>query len=202
MLRDAEINTSIVTTLNKINFNDLPEIRDIILNKGIAWQIQIAAPMGRFSKEFMISKEEFYSAGILIASCRQKYGIEELPIMGAHCFGYNSKKLPNVNLVPVWNGCQSGVTLLAVQSNGDVKGCLSLSDDFIEGNILNKSLKEIWNNSDFCKYNRNFSKDQLNGECKDCKYGKKCKGGCMSISTALTGERNADPYRFKLIEDN
>ncbi len=202
MLRKAEINTSIVTTLNKINFKDLPRISDIILNKGIAWQIQIAVPMGRFSQNLMISKEEFYSAGIFIASCRQKYSIEQLPVMGAHCFGYKSKKLPNVNLVPVWQGCQAGVTLLAVQSNGNVKGCLSLSDDFIEGNILNTSLKKIWDSSDFCKYNRNFAKSQLNGECKDCKYGKKCKGGCMSISTALTGERNADPYCFKLIEEN
>lgn len=193
LLKGAGINTSIITTLSKTNIKDLPKIKNLILNKGIAWQVQIAVPMGRFSKDLMLSKEEFYSAAVFIASCRQKYEIEQLPIMGAHCFGFFSKKLPNINIIPVWRGCQAGITLLAIQSNGDVKGCLSLPDEFKEGNVLEKSLKDIWNERTFSEYNRRFKKSQLNGDCKGCKYGKKCKGGCMSVSTAITGKRNADP---------
>lgn len=200
LLKDAGINTSIVTTLSKTNLKDLPKIRDMILNKEVAWQIQIAVPIGRFPKELMLSKEEFYSAAMFISACRQKYDIKQLPVMGAHCFGYFSKKLPNVNIIPLWKGCQAGMTMLAVQSNGDVKGCLSLPDDFKDGNVLKKSLKEIWNERDFSAYNRKFKNSQLNGECKECKYGKKCRGGCMSVSTAVTGKRNSDPYCFNLIE--
>ena len=175
---------------------------DFLLNKGIAWQIQIAVPIGRFTKDLMISEEEFYSAAIFISSCRKKYSIDELPVMGAHCFGYNSSILQNVNIIPLWRGCQAGMTLLAIQSNGGVKGCLSLPDDFTEGNIREKNLGEIWNNPSFCKYNRRFKKEQLNGKCTGCKYGKTCKGGCMSVSTSVTGQRNADPYCFKLIEES
>ena len=156
--------------------------------------------MGRFPRKLMLSKEEFYSAAMFIAACRQRYDIKKLPVMGAHCFGYFSKKLPNINVVPVWRGCQAGITMLSVQSNGDVKGCLSLPDEFKEGNVLNKSLKDIWTEKDFSPYNRRFKKTQLNGKCKECKYGKKCRGGCMSVSTSVTGKKNADPYCLYQIE--
>jgi radical SAM protein with 4Fe4S-binding SPASM domain len=201
LLRDAGINTSVVTTLSKTNLKDLPVMKDFLLNKGIVWQIQIAVPMGRFPKQLMLSKEEFYAAALFIAACRKNYRITELPVMGAHCFGYNSRVLPNINLVPVWKGCQAGISLLAIQSNGSVKGCLSLSDEFIEGFIREKRLPELWDDPNFCAFNRNFKKENLKGDCKDCKYGKTCKGGCISVSMGVTGERNADPYCFKLIEE-
>jgi radical SAM protein with 4Fe4S-binding SPASM domain len=200
LLKNAGINTSIVTTLNKNNLKDLPKIRDLIVNRDIAWQIQIAVPIGRFPREVMLSRKEFYSAAIFIAACRQKYSMKKLPVMGAHCFGYFSKKIPNINIIPTWRGCQAGLTILGIQSNGDVKGCLSLPDEFKEGNLLEKSLKEIWNGEDFSSYNRQFKKSQLNGECKECKYAKKCRGGCTSVSTATTGKKNSDPYCFNLIE--
>lgn len=201
-LKQAGINTSVITTLNKINFEDLPAIRDFLLGRGIAWQVQIAVPIGRFPRELTLSKEEFYSAAIFISASRKKYGLKELPVMGAHCFGYHSKYLQKVNIVPIWKGCQAGVSLLGIQSNGGVKGCLSLDDEYIEGDILKNSIKDIWNSSDFCRYNREFKKDQLGENCKDCKYAKSCKGGCMSVSTSLAGTAHNDPYCFKTIEES
>jgi len=65
---------------------------------------------------------------------------------------------------------------------------------------MKKNIKEFWNGSSFCTYNRNFTKENLNGDCKECKYGKKCKGGCLSVSKGVTGKNNADPYCFKSIE--
>jgi radical SAM protein with 4Fe4S-binding SPASM domain len=200
MLRDADINTSVITTLSKLNFKELPQIRSLLLNKNIAWQIQIACPVGRFQKELMLSKEEFYTAALFIANSIEKYSIEELPITGAHCFGYHSGVLPNINITPSWRGCPAGLFVIGIQSNGGVKGCLSLSDEFLEGNVMNNSLSEIWENVSFASYNRKFKKDDLNGECTGCKYGKNCRGGCMSVSTSVTGKSHADPYCLRLIE--
>jgi MoaA/NifB/PqqE/SkfB family radical SAM enzyme len=98
MLLEAEIPTSVVTTLTKVNLKDLPNMRDFLLNRGIAWQIQIGVPMGRFPFNYLISKEEFYAAALFIATSRTMYTFKELPITGAHCFGYHSKKLPNISL--------------------------------------------------------------------------------------------------------
>ena len=199
LLREANLPTSVVTTVHKQNFKELPKIRDFLLNKGIAWQIQMAVPVGRFPESFMLSKDEFYSVALFIASCRKKYSIKELPVMGAHNFGYNSKILPNIMILP-WIGCQAGLTAIGIQSDGGIKGCLSLPDEFIEGNVRDQNIIDIWNNPNSFSYNRNFKKEDLRGQCKECKYGKRCKGGCLTVSWSLTGKNHSNPYCLRLIE--
>jgi radical SAM protein with 4Fe4S-binding SPASM domain len=199
LLRNADLNTTIITTVHKMNLKDLPEIRNQILNRNIAWQIQIANPIGRFPKNLTLSKEEFYSLAMFIASTRKQYSIRELPITGAHCIGYCSSILPNL-IIGQWRGCQAGIHTLGIQSNGGVKGCLSLTDEFTEGNIRENTISEIWNDPNFSSYNRNFTREDLNNECGNCKYGRNCRGGCLSVSTSLTGKKHGDPYCLHLIE--
>jgi len=202
LLHNAGIPTTAITTVHKRNYKELSKIRQLLVNKNIAWQIQIADPIGRFPKKLHLSLQEFYSVALFIASTRKKYSLKEMPITGAHCIGYNSQLLPNITLYPKWLGCQAGLSALGIQSNGGVKGCLSLPNSFVEGNVREKSIKDIWNDPNFCLYNRNFSKDDLGGDCKDCKYGKTCKGGCGGVSSSLTGKLHADPFCLYLIEKN
>ena len=198
-LRKAGINTTVVTSINKLNFQELPELKSMLLNKGIVWQLQIAIPLGRFKKEMLLSKEEFYAAAIFIASTRKKYSIKELPIIGSHCFGYYSKKIRNVMIFP-WNGCQAGISTIGIQSSGEVKGCLSLPKEFIEGNIRDNLISDIWQKPGFCSYNRDFKESDLNNSCIGCKYGRKCRGGCLGVSIGVTGKSNGDTYCLKTIE--
>jgi radical SAM protein with 4Fe4S-binding SPASM domain len=172
MARDAELPTTIITTVNKINLKDLPRIREIIIDKGVAWQIQIAVPIGRFSKSFMLSKDEFYTVALFIASTRSQYSLKKIEIMGAHSIGYHSQILRNTMVSPIWNGCQAGITVLGIQSNGNIKGCLSLPNQYIEGNIRNQSLKEIWINQNSFSYTRGFKSRDLKNQCHNCKFGK------------------------------
>jgi len=199
MLRKEDINASVITTVHKKNFNELPELRDLLAGRGIAWQIQMATPVGRFPKSLILTKEDFYSVALFIASIKKNYSTKELAILGAHNFGYHSKVLPNVMLFP-WMGCQAGISTVGITSDGGVKGCMSMPDEFIQGNIRQRSLKEIWNDPNFASYNRNFKKSDLEGECKNCKHGKQCKGGCITVSSALTGKNHCDPYCLNLIE--
>ena len=148
----------------------------------------------------MLSKKEFYSAALFIAAMKKKYSIKELPILGAHNFGYHSQVLPNLMLLP-WIGCQAGLTALGIQSNGGVKGCLSLPDKFIEGNIRQISLIDMWNDPDLFKYNRKFKVNDLENKCKICRYCKRCRGGCITVSAALTGENHCNPYCLNAIEE-
>jgi len=175
-------------------------MREKLLNKGIAWQLQMAVPIGRFQKDFMIDIEEFYATAMFIAATRRNYSLKEIPIVGAHCFGYFSKVLPNYAIMPNWNGCQAGVTAIGIQSDGGVKGCLSLPKEFVQGNVTKKSLSAIWNAQEFCSFTRDFNSDSLNGDCIDCKYGIKCKGGCLAASYSLTGLKFSDPYCLNIIE--
>lgn len=201
LLTEANLPTTIITTVHKQNFKELPIIRDFLLNRGIAWQVQMASPVGRFPKSLILSKDEFYSVALFIASMRKNYSVKELPIMGAHNFGYHSQILPNIQLLP-WIGCQAGLTAMGIQSDGSVQGCLSLPDRFIEGNIRERSIIDIWNDPNSFSYNRDFTKEDLNAECKNCRFGKRCKGGCLTVSTSLTRENHSDPYCLHLIEQN
>jgi len=192
--------TTIITTVSKLNLKELPEIRDIILNKQIAWQIQIATPEGRFTNKFALSKEEYYSVALFIASMKKKYSVKELPVIGAHCFGYHSQHLPGLGLYQGWDGCQAGISILSIKSNGDVIGCLSTPEAYIEGNIRNKSIIEIWNDPNAFAYNRKFKVEKLGENCKDCKYGVTCKGGCLGMSYGFTNKPHNHPYCFYKIE--
>ena len=99
-----------------------------------------------------------------------------------------------------WNGCQAGISTIGIQSNGEVKGCLSLPQEFIEGNIRDNLISDIWQKPGFCSYNRDFKESDLNNSCIGCKYGKKCRGGCLGVSIGVTGKSNGDPYCLKTIE--
>ena len=68
LLTKNDIPTTVVTTIHKGNIKELPKLRSMLLDRGIAWQIQLAVPIGRFPKELILSKEEFYSASMFIAS--------------------------------------------------------------------------------------------------------------------------------------
>jgi len=200
-LKEAGLPTSVITTLHKNNIKELPKIRDLLLNKGIAWQIQMAGPTGRFPRDLVLSEGEFYSASMFISSSRNRFSVKELPVMGAHNFGYHSQILGNIMITPIWKGCQAGISTIGIQSNGGIKGCLSLPDKYVEDNIRNRSLKEIWEDSKFASYNRKFKISDLKGGCKGCKYGKSCKGGCETVSTSMTNEMHCDPYCLYLIEN-
>ena len=114
-----------------------------------------------------------------------------MPVIGAHCFGYFSRFIPNLGLDP-WVGCQAGRSVLGIQSNGNIKGCLTLPDGFIEGNIRTQSLKTILEKL-------RIKQKQLKGYCVDCDLAKICRGGCLGTSNAL--KEFDEPYCLRAIEN-
>ena len=192
LLKQRQIPVSIITTVNKLNLKELDLIKNIILDRQIAWQIQIAIPIGRFPKELVISREEFYALALFIEINYRKYKYKRLPVIGAHCFGYLSRYIHHLGLSP-WIGCQAGFSTLGIQSNGNIKGCLTLPDNYIEGNIRNESLKEI--------LNRLRKRESIpRGYCQLCDVFTECKGGCLGTSLAL--ESFEEPYCLRAIENS
>ena len=72
-------------------------------------------------------------------------------------------------------------------------------DKFIEGNVRERSLVDIWNDPNAFEYNRHFDCSMLTGYCKECIYGPICKGGCVIASTNL-GDCRCNPYCLYKIE--
>ena len=199
-LKKENLPATVITTVHKGNIKELPLICDRILGKTKAWQIQIAVPIGRFHKDFILNTEEFYAVALFIAAMKKRYSVKELAVMGAHSIGYHSQLLRNTMVSPVWKGCQAGISVLGIQSDGSIKGCLSLPDSFVEGNIRQRQLADIWEDPSAFSYNRNCSRSDLNGQCASCRFGKTCKGGCTTVSASLTGTPHNDPYCLFFLE--
>ena len=193
---------SVITTVHKLNLKELPGLRDLIKGRGIAWQIQTAgAEGGRFSTELLLDREEFYSVGIFVEACRRGYSPEELPVIGAHDLGYNSILLKNVSLYEKWEGCQAGISVAGIRSDGEVLGCLAINDvKFTEGNALETPFYELWHKPDAFSYTRGFTRDRGGVNCAACGHLENCKGGCSEMSLMKTGALHNDPYCFHNIE--
>jgi radical SAM protein with 4Fe4S-binding SPASM domain len=190
-LKQNQLPVSIITTVNKINIKELDIIKKILLDRNIAWQIQIALPIGRFPRDLVISRNEYYTVSLFIEINHKKYGYKRLPLIGAHCFGYFSRYINHLGLSP-WIGCQAGFSILGIQSNGNIKRCLTLPDNYIEGNIRNESLKAIL---DRIRKKRTLVK----GYCQSCDFFNDCKGGCLGTRLAINSPEN--PYCLRAIEN-
>ncbi len=196
--QNAGLDPCPITTFHKLNFNEFFEIRELIIGKGLDWHVNEAALIGRFPKDLLLSIEEHYTLGLLIASSQKKYSKNK--VIAGHNIGFHSKIIPHLSLYPEWKGCYAGKMTLGIKSNGNVNGCLPLPDQFIEGNVKENSLEELWNDVNFCKYNRQFKESDLGGYCAKCKYRISCKGGCTLNSSSLTGKPHRDPLCFYRIE--
>ena len=195
LLKKNNIPVSIITSVNKLNLKELKSISKLIAGQYLAWQIQDCVPIGRFPRNLLLSKREYYAVALFIVSTLNNFKKFKLYISGAHDFGYFSKYLPNVQIAQ-WKGCQAGISVIGVQSNGNIKGCLSLPDELIEGNILEESIIKIWNDKEKFLLNRNNNSHQFDDKsiCSKCFKFKDCKGGCQGFSHALTGKFYSHPY--------
>lgn len=198
--KEVGLSTGAITTVSKMNFNDLPALKDLVVNEGFDWQIQDGVLIGRFPKEKILSPKEYYSMALFIAANRKKY-CKNISINGSHNLGFYSHILQN-SLNSSWNGCWAGKKVLGIQSDGGVKGCLALSDKFIECNIRNRSINDIWNDPNSFSFNRRFKINDLGNNCHGCKYGQSCKGGCSTRSNTLTSVFHNDPFCLYRIESN
>ena len=96
-------------------------------------------------------------------------------------------------------GCHAGIMYFSLRPNGDVYPCTFLPIKV--GNIREKSLIDIWRNSQILKQLRNRA--LLKGECGLCSYRDSC-GGCRGRAYACSGDYlESDPIctRELMIEE-
>ena len=198
----AGLPVSVITTVHKLNLGELAALREKLKGRGIAWQVQTAGAEGaRFPRELLLTPEEFYSVGIFVESCRRNFTPEELPAIGAHDLGYNPALLSSVSLYEKWEGCQAGVSVAGVRSDGAVLGCLALNDErFVEGNVRERPFSEIWRDPAAFGRFRSFRAADAGPNCAGCAELEKCRGGCSEMSLMKTGALHNDPYCFKRLE--
>lgn len=199
LLNEHSIQTTVITTVSKQNFNDLKKLKEILIEKDVNWQIQVAEPFGHFDRNLALDAEEFYAVCLFIVSENITNKYSDMPVVGGHCFGYHSHLLPKSKR---WQGCTAGINTVGITSDGSIVGCLSIGNNqYIEGNVRERSFVDIWEDPCSFSYNRNFTTDDLGENCIDCYFGESCKGGCNSMSIHFSGTFHNTPYCLRQIEE-
>lgn len=184
-----------VTQVSNINIDELDEIRRILIDVGCPqWRVQLCTSTGRMkdSRKLVLSLDNY--PRLIDKLIEMQEHEDEILIDPGENIGYYGKAGNRLRQDSPYWGCYAGTRILGIESNGNIKGCLSMPEEFVEGNIRDKSLTEIWNNPDGFAYNRKFTRETARGECHDCKYLPLCRGGCATTSVSATGCRADNPY--------
>lgn len=198
-LNNEKIPIGVNTTILDSNFSDIEELYYFLIDNNVKiWQLQLANPMGNLSdsKEMPICLQNIKKLTAFIKTKREE---NRITIYTGDNIGYYNEDerfirgLPgNVNY---WSGCQAGLTVIGIDSTGNVKGCESLCDErFIEGNLRKKSLHDIWQDDSSFSYNRKFDSALLSGKCKECDMGIFCRAGCRGACYFTKGRLYENAY--------
>lgn len=196
MIKEAGLIPAVITTIQKQNLEQLPKLYELFSGLGVAtWQLQMALPMGNFTKcrEQLIDPKDVFT---IIDFANSKLDGPMMVDLG-DCFGYYTKKDADIRRKRYgnkaqWMGCSAGKCGIGILCNGDIVGCTSIrSKEYIEGNIREKRLSEIWNNPNGFAWSRGLKKEDLDGNCKSCSYGDYCLGGCPNLRLCVYGDINA-----------
>lgn len=210
IMKELGIKTGAVTTITNQNIHILGELKEELIRMGVkTWQVQLGLPMGNLKEkpDWLLDPQKVPD---IIDFCYKTAKEGRIKIYPADCIGYYTKKEMEIkkisyetNMVSIWDGCNAGIRGFGILHNGDILGCTSIRDrSYIEGNIKERSLRDIWEDENSFSWRRGIKKEQLEGDCKTCIYGSKCLGGCPNTRLTMNGsiysENKYCAYNLKL----
>ena len=192
-----DIRVTVRITVNNINIRDATELLKIVKELGCpAYGIRRVIPCGNAIKNIHLmepDKKEYIDTiqqTILIGGndIHIQIGADPVLIPKTHMLEELKKEYGSDQVIA---GCGAGITMCHISDGGDVFPCSTLP--ITAGNIRNKNLTEIWENSEvFLKLRKGRS--ILKGKCGNCNYKYIC-GGCRASAyyykKDMLGE---DPY--------
>lgn len=187
------IPVSVITTLHSKNAPLLPELYAVLREKPLfAWQIQACSPMGNAALSGIDWRFDF---GRVLQFVRETKNSAPFLVGVADNIGYFSPDDASLRGgTRRFSGCGAGLRSLGIDSAGNVRGCESMYDErFVEGNLRERRLADIWNDPDAFAYNRRFTPALLTGACASCPYGSRCAAGCRSYDYFTTGKLYESP---------
>lgn len=195
------LNVTVISQISKININDLEPLKQMLLDEGVcAWQLQITTITGRMRgyREFAVEPSDLLRLAGFIADFRAEQRPMRIDV--GENVGYFGPYEEELREGYPYLGCYAGCRVMGIEENGNIKGCLSMPEDYVEGNIRERPLKEIWEDMDCFSYNRKWSPDKAEGFCRACPHLTLCRCGCANTAVGVTGSRYNNPvclYRYE-----
>ena len=201
----SPLKTAVITQVHRHNLDDLPRMYAQLDGMGVdAWQVQIAMPLGRLWRirfDYLVEPRQLPGLVSTLATMvrETRDDAARMRIAVADNIGYYGRHEPTIRgsmlgRETFWVGCLAGCRVLALCSNGDVKGCPSHPREFIVGSTRQTPLAEIWADAGRFSYNTAFDETKLEGGCADCAYRRVCRAGCTSMAYGATGTVYDNPF--------
>lgn len=198
-LLDNNTEFSLGMVVNRLNYNELPEIYEFARERDIkGLHIMRIMPKGRAIlnwEKLSLTNEEWTKA---IKDLRKSavYNLPKLQIDGT--YEYSNLTEP---LGKCMSGCEAGRYELTIMSDGTVVPCDAFNEIEI-GDINKIDLKSMWQNNPILNRFRS-SKNNLEGECSNCEIDF-CIGCRYQAYSLNKGFYNSDPFcvREELLNKN
>ncbi len=176
------IKFDVVTCVNQRNFHELHQMKEMLINTGVkSWRIFTIFPIGRAKEHPTLQLEpvqfkrlfDFISQTRTEGKIKLNYGCEGF--LG----NYEGEVRDNFFF------CRAGINIASILADGSVSACPNLRENFIQGNIYQDNLREIWETKYDCFRDRSWAKT---GICADCDFFKYCEGNGMHLRDEKSGE--------------
>lgn len=164
------INFDIVTCVNQKNFNELGQIRDLLISKNVkAWRLFTIIPIGRaaHNSDLQLTDNQFLEFMNFITEHRKTKEID----IKFSCEGYVGKYESLVR--DSYFFCRAGINIGSILIDGAISACPNIDRTFSQGNIYTDNFYEVWQNKFHPFRNREWTKI---GQCESCKDYKNCQG--------------------------
>jgi radical SAM protein with 4Fe4S-binding SPASM domain len=202
------VSVGVLTTIQRLNLNHLEETRAAAAEAGASmWRLQLGKPMGSLADrpDWTLAPEDLLTLIPRLARMKREPGPALFVGDSLGYYGSHDKVLRGRGWRgrdECWRGCQAGMQALGIESDGGLKGCLSLQakpggrDVFREASVRDAPLADLWYRPGMFAYNRDFEASSLTGFCGGCRHAKACRGGARCVSAAFTGALAEDPYCY------
>jgi len=201
-LQQAGVVTAAITQVSQRNLDQMEALLEALLAWGIGyWQVQLTHPMGRARVAVpALEPAQLPRLHDFVRQVQREGRIacqaaDDLGWFGAEEYLLRSTRERGDRF---WTGCQAGLSIIGITSDGGIKGCLSMTDALREGSLRERSLREIWEDASLFAYNRQPDRNRLAGACADCAFARICRAGCHSLAYTTTGAMAENPYCIRV----
>lgn len=201
-LREAGVPVCVNTQINRLSLPDLDGLFDtVIAPRCHAWQVQLTFPMGGAADhpEWLLQPYDLLTVMPKLADLTERGRARGVRLWPGNNVGYFGplEGLIRGSIRPgaYHSGCRAGRDILGIESDGGIKGCLSMtSGAYVGGNVRETSLRALYDGSPRVRYARERGTSDLWGFCADCYYAEECRAGCIGTSHVLFGRPGNNPY--------
>jgi radical SAM enzyme (rSAM/lipoprotein system) len=172
----------VVTCVNQRTLKELNELKDFLISQNVKnWRLFTIDPIGRAkdNPELQLSNEDFDEMMQFIIACRKEGKINTYFSCEAYVGKYEAKVRDSYFF------CRAGVNVASVLIDGSISACPNINRHFVQGNIYQDDLLDVWQNKFQVFRDRSWCKV---GKCKTCTYFKDCNGGAMHLWTEKQDE--------------